>query len=355
MAKITETELRRKLRAGGTGTGSSSGPSASRAGSTWEYTDPVLYLAYADSLTNITTSGTIPLQTDAVGFGYTPFNSTGTLKQWRGYLFSKSIYASGDPTDYIWEDVSATASSVTYTRYYSGEAFLSSEMGDPDNPGTGVTWTLIAAGSAIPAAAYWLSEKYEFNGSKSSWNLIPIKSKSTGTPLAFYTITGRNKPTLSSAQWSTDALVAMTAHTGDSYSSVVEFGYGTAVVIEYDDGKQYGLWKSVSGTGTWSTPTSFVDGDLLVNGSVNADQIAANSISTDKLQASAITADKIAASAITADKIAAGSVTSTKVNLVPADVGAGSSSSSGERLLISSNRIDIYDASNNLRIRLGEL
>jgi hypothetical protein len=279
MAKITETELRRKLRNIGTGTGGSSGPSASRVGSTWNYTNPVLYLAYADSLTNLATDGTIPSQTDATGFGYTPFGPTGTLKQWRGYLFSNSIYSSGDPTDYIWEDVAATSSSVTYTRYYSSQPLLSSEMGDPDNPGPGITWTLIAAGNAIPADAYWLSEKYSFDASVSAWNLIPIKSKDTGTPLAVYSISGRNKPLLSSTQWNVDTLVAMTAHTGDSYSSTIEFGYGTSVVIEYDDGKQYGLWKKVAGVGAWTVPIRFIDGDLLVNGTINADKLSVNELS----------------------------------------------------------------------------
>jgi hypothetical protein len=240
----------------------------------------VLYLAYADSLTNLdTTNNTILNQSDAVGFSLTPFNASGIIKQWRGYLFSKSMYASGDPTDYIWEDVTAVSASVSYVREYSTDAKLQTYMGDPDNPGTGITWTPIATGSPVPSSAFWVAEKYTFNDVTSSWVLFPVKSREVGTPLASYTITGRNKPALSSSQWNDDTLVAMGSHTGETYSSVKEFGYGTAVVIKYDDGKQYGLYKkNSSGVGEWVAPADFIDGDLLVDGTINADKLMANSI-----------------------------------------------------------------------------
>lgn len=295
MAKISETELQRRLRKA-SGGGANSGPTATKVGSTWEYTQPVLYLAYADSLTNLDlTNNTIPNQSDAVGFSMSPFNSTGTLRQWRGYLFSKSMYASGDPTDYVWEDVTAVSSTVSYVREYSNDAKLQAYMGDPTNPGTGVTWTSIATGSAVPASAFWVAEKYTFNGVTSSWVLFPVKSKEVGTPLASYTITGRNKPALSSSQWSADTLVAMSSHTGETYSSVKEFGYGTAVVIKYDDGKLYGLYKkNSSGVGEWVAPADFIDGDLLVDGTIKGDKIDVNTITASHINTSnlaAITAD----------------------------------------------------------------
>jgi len=354
MAKISETELQRRLRKA-SGGGANSGPTATKVGSTWEYTQPVLYLAYADSLTNLnTTNNTIPNQSDAVGFSMSPFNATGTLRQWRGYLFSKSMYASGDPTDYIWEDVTAVSSTVTYTRQYSTDAKLQTYMGDPSNPGTGVTWTPLATGSAVPASAFWVAEQYTFNGVTSSWVLFPVKSKEVGTPLASYTITGRNKPALTDAQWDADTLVAMGSHTGETYSSVKEFGYGTAVVIKYDDGKQYGLYKkNASGVGEWVAPTDFIDGDLLVDGTINTDQLAANSINATKIQSDAIETDKLKANAITTDKIAANAVTASKVNLVPEDVGAGSTSGSS-RMEITSNVIKIYNGG-TLRVKLGNL
>jgi hypothetical protein len=149
---------------------------------------------------------------------------------------------------------------------------------------------------------------------------------------------------------------------------------------------------------------------------VNADKIASNSISTDKLVALAVTADKIAALAITAGKIAANTITADKMNVaqlsaIAADLGmvtagtlqttagtgprvvissSGSyplwigngatvntangilymdtsgnmtfkgklsvkSATSGERLEVESNHIRVYDASNVLRVEIGEL
>ncbi len=291
MATVTETELQKRLRAL-KAQESKTSVTAVKVGSTWEYSEPVLYLAYADSLTNLATNGTILNQSDATGFGIHPFNATGQLKQWRGYLFSKSLYASGDPTDYVWEDINQYSASVTFTRYYTTTPGLVSEVGDPDNPVSGVTWTQINTGSPVPAEAFFVAEQYTMNGVTSSWYVFTAKVKEVGTPLASYQITGRNKPALTSTQWADDAIVAMESHTGDDYTTVKEFGYGTAIVIEYDDGKQYGIYKKgVSGEGEWVIPTDFIDGSLLVNGTINTDKVAANAITGGKIDsATTITA-----------------------------------------------------------------
>ena len=363
MATISETELQRRLRKA-ISTGANSGPTASRIGSTWEYSQAVLYLAYADSLTNLdTTNNTIPTQSDATGFSMSPFNASGTLRQWRGYLFSKSMYASGDPTDYIWEDVTAVSSSVTYVRYYSTDPKLQTYMGDPTNPGAGVTWTSIATGSAVPAAAFWVAEKYTFNGVESAWVLFPVKSKEVGTPLASYIITGRNKPALTDAQWDADTLVAMGAHTGETYSSVKEFGYGTAVVIEYDDGKQYGLYKkNGSGVGEWVVPNTFIDGDLLVNGTINSDKIMANTILGEKINsATTITAGAgnnvgVLDGADATYRIYAGHATPASAPFRVAQDGTVTidHANGAGRLLLEGDVIKVFNGS-TLRVKLGNL
>ena len=74
----------------------------------------------------------------------------------------------------------------------------------------------------------------------------------------------------------------------------------------------------------WSAFAIQIDGSLLVQGSV------------------------------VADAISAGAITSSKVNLAPADVGVGSNAGSGSRMVITSDRIDIYEGS-VLRVRLGKL
>ena len=243
MAKITETELRRKLKK--VGTGGSSGPTARKVGDTWEYTEEVLYLAYASSISNVSSSGVISNQSDAVGFQFSAFASSGALLPWRGYLFSKSMYASGDPTDYIWEDISASASGAsTMERYYSTHAGLLTDMGNPDYPGTrpdgtDVPWISIATSSPIPDTAFFLAERYTINNVTSLWNVYAVATEENGFGLIPYTITGRNKPALNSTQWNDDTILAVSAFTGRTYSSIKEFGYGTTVVITYDDGKLY--------------------------------------------------------------------------------------------------------------------
>jgi len=86
-----------------------------------------------------------------------------------------------------------------------------------------------------------------------------------------------------------------------------------------------------NGTNTaWVEQAKFIDGDLLVNGTV--------------------TSAAVATGAITADKI---SVTS--LSAVSGTIGTLSSAVSGERVVIEDDKISVYDSSNNLRVRIGNL
>ncbi len=62
------------------------------------------------------------------------------------------------------------------------------------------------------------------------------------------------------------------------------------------------------------TPTTALNGNVLIDGSVLTRTIAANAITTNKLAAGAVTATEIASNAVTADKISAGSVTADKIS-----------------------------------------
>ena len=89
-----------------------------------------------------------------------------------------------------------------------------------------------------------------------------------------------------------------------------------------------------------------IDGRLLhVTGNTQFD---GNIIANHMLQASAVTADKLAARAVTADKLAVGSLSA-----VSADIGLLRTKSSGARVEIESNQIRVYDANNQLRVRMG--
>lgn len=52
--------------------------------------------------------------------------------------------------------------------------------------------------------------------------------------------------------------------------------------------------------GTWTTPSAYINGNLLVTGSIGTNQIAANAVTAAKIAAGTITADRLAANTITA-------------------------------------------------------
>ena len=282
MAKISETELQRKLRNAKTSSGTTGGRTAVQKDGVWEYTSPVIYTAYADNITNRSTTGKIPSQADAAGFQLEPHDAGGELLDWRGHLFSTSIYESGDPTDYTWELADYTGVTTSFERNYTTSTKLLVDVGNPTFPGTGITWTSIASNLALPDNAYFVAERYTIKGATSAWMVYPVAVEESGFGVISYTI-GTNKPVLGDAQWNIDVVVAVSSYTGRSYSTIKEFGYGTTVVINYNDGKLYGTLKKVSGSPAWVAAGSFIDGDLVVDGTVVADKIGANAVTAGKL------------------------------------------------------------------------
>jgi len=156
----------------------------------------------------------------------------------------------------------------------------------------------------------------------------------------------------------------MGSHTGETYSSVKEFGYGTAVVIDYPPhGKQFGLYKkNSSGVGEWVAPTDFIDGDLLVNGTINTDQIAANAVTGTKISSSTtITAGSgnnvgVLDGAHASYRIYAGHATAASAPFRVKQDGTVTieSAASGSRLVLDDDTIKVYDGT-TLRVKLGNL
>jgi len=75
-----------------------------------------------------------------------------------------------------------------------------------------------------------------------------------------------------------------------------------------------------------------------------------NSVTTDKLVASAVVASKIAAGAVTADKLNV-----SELSAITAQIGTFSSAATGARLLLQDDKIIVYDASNVIRVKIGNL
>jgi len=90
--------------------------------------------------------------------------------------------------------------------------------------------------------------------------------------------------------------------------------------------------------------------DLFVDGVIQAGAVATGAITTNKIAASSIISSKIGAGAVTADKISV-----SELSAVAASIGTFQSAASGERVVIEDDRISVFDASNNLRVRIGRL
>lgn len=92
-------------------------------------------------------------------------------------------------------------------------------------------------------------------------------------------------------------------------------------------------------------------------GSVTATEIAASAVTAGKIAANAVTTTELAASAITTDKVAAGAITAAKMSVtslssMTATIGTLRTATSGARVEIKDNIIEVYDAS-RLRVRMG--
>jgi hypothetical protein len=78
-----------------------------------------------------------------------------------------------------------------------------------------------------------------------------------------------------------------------------------------------------------------IDGDTIIgNNVITRNAIASNAINADKIASGAITTEKLAAGAVTADKMTIGT-------------------SDGARLVLTTNLLEVYDANDVLRVRLG--
>ena len=172
MATITETELQKRLRKL---EAAALDPSDTVVLTDDQYTlsENVIYVAYASALSNLV-NGTIPNQSDATDFQYSPYNAAGVLMAYRGYFSSTSIYASGAPTDYTWESTSGLTGFTSSERYYTTSTGLLSALGNPTEPGSGITWTIIASGNAIPGTAVWYAERFTVSGVTSGWTINAV-------------------------------------------------------------------------------------------------------------------------------------------------------------------------------------
>ena len=196
--------------------------------------------------------------------------------------------------------------SPTYVRYYSNYPGLLSEMGDPDDspPNTTVGWTSFT--TTAPSTAYWIAEKRTVGETVYGWILTAVQSKTGGLPFVKYEMLSTTAPTdpfgTGLSTWETHAIEAVEEFTGRNYTDPKEFGYGTTIVIDYaNNATVAGTYKrdETNGTDEWEAPSQFIDGSLVVDGSIVASKISANSIDASKIVVTGSAAIETAAAAAT--------------------------------------------------------
>jgi hypothetical protein len=327
---------------------------------TYEWTEEYTWIAYASAINNASSEGIITSQQDAVDFSFGAISEAGVPLGWLGYWTTKSLVQSGDPTDYIWTDLTVSTPASSIALYYTESTGLLPAVGNPTYPGAGITWTSFSG--STPASAFWVATQYTINDTKTPWRIIPVRIKQADLGLIIYTISGRNKPTMNDSVWKADAITAISTFTGNTYSTTNEMGFGTVIGITYDNGKLFGMLKKVSGVATWVTTSTFIDGELLVTETVVTDKIAANAITGAKISSTTtITAGSgnnigVLDGADSTYRIYAGHATPASAPFRVAQDGTVTieSASSGSRLVIQDDTIKVYEGS-TLRVKLGNL
>ena len=272
----------------------------------------VIYVAYASALANLVNTK-ISSQSDATDFQYGPFNPNGVLLAFRGFFKSKSIYQSGDPTDYTWESTANLAGFGVSERATTTSTGLLSALGNPTNPGSGITWTVVNSGSSIPANAVWLAERFTVGGVTSGWSIEAVGSYiSTGLLVDGAVIAAKVAANaITTAKILNDAIdndkIAANAVNNDSIAA-------NAITANEIQAGSIGVQELAANSVTANAiAANSVAASEIVAGTITATEIAADAITANAIATNAITADAITAGTITSAELASNSVTSTKV------------------------------------------
>jgi hypothetical protein len=272
-----------------------------------------IYVAYASALSNLVNTK-IPNQSDATDFQYGPFNPNGVLLAFRGFFKSKSIYQSGDPTDYTWESTSGlTGFGVSERATTTSTGFLAT-LGNPTKPGAGVTWTTVNPGSSIAANAVWLAERFTVGTVTSGWTIEAVGSYISAGQLVDGAVIAAKVAAnaITTAKILNDAIdnakIASNAVNNDSIAA-------NAVTANEIQAGSIGVQELAANSVTANAiAANSIVASKITAGTITATQIAADAITANKIATNAITADAIAAGTITATEIASNAITSAKVS-----------------------------------------
>ena len=173
---------------------------------------------------------------------------------------------------------------------------------------------------------------------------------------------------ISAAKIATDAVTSIKIATGSITETKISSGAITtpkiaagAITANEIAANSITSDKIVAGTIQASDiAANSITANKLAANSVTASEISAGAVTAAKISAGAVTTDKLVAGAVVASKIAAGAVTADKLNVselsaITAQIGTFSSAASGARLVLQDDKILVYDSSNVIRVKIGNL
>jgi hypothetical protein len=241
------------------------------------YTDRTTVVKVVQDSSTVTaflTNETFSVAALAAGSVLSYAYSGGTYK-----VFSGSTEVTGTAVAYSIVSSTGVSATVATTGIYSIDNMVSDSAS--------FVIRAIYAGITIDKTYSVTKSKSTFNGDTGS-NGSNGSNGARGTVNIARSITG--------STWSdTEANLALSSN-----------GYGLPqtrdIVTLYNTSTNYSESKFYDGT-NWLSLDAYVNGNLLVTGTIVSDKIAANAITSVKIAANAITADKITAGTITADKI----------------------------------------------------
>ena len=322
MAKISETELQKRLKKLES-YHAATGALVRRVGDQYEYVDDFIYTAYASALTNLSSAGKITNQSDATGFQFSPYNLSGTLLPYVGFFVNKSIYQSGDPTDYTWESTSGQSGFTSSERYYTTSTGLVADLGNPIEPGTNITWTEISSGNAIPSNAVWYAERFTISGVTGKWIITPVDAYIDSGQLVDASVIADKiaANAVTTAKILDDAIDAdKIANNAVTVNAILDGAISTDKIASNAVTTAKILNDAINAdkiannaVTTAAILDDAIDSDKIAANAVTTTEIAANTIVANNIQANAIGANEISANSITAAEIAANAITATEI------------------------------------------
>jgi len=317
--------------------------------------------------------------TDNVGTG---FSNTPTNKTYFGIYNSNSSTESTNPADYTWY-LSGFPFGTTYFLYYlilgGRKIKFAVNTSPPDYRWKIDDGNAIDLDTIVPPSTISLNEI--LNGAVTELKIAANAVTATKINVAALdqVLGNLNPNTVSASQIAANAVTELKILDG----AITNGKIGNEVITGNKISANTITGNNIAALtiGASAIAAGAITAVKIEAGAIVADKIAADAVTSDKIIANAVTSDKIIANAITAVKINAGAVTADKIsvaNLSAINANLGSitggslsinnkfivdssgnttiqSGTTGARLVLQNNVIKVFDASNVLRVQIGDL